>query len=109
MHRLIAVTLLLPLVGVRARAERARLDHPRTAVPAELAGAWWGTVAHDGETTPIGLEIEPGDDDKALLKLSSPIIHVRHAPLGRGALRVEGDSVKVGPFAFTYDRAARTL
>jgi outer membrane protein assembly factor BamB len=108
MHRLIAVTLLLP-IAVSARAQTSPASPAAVAVPAELAGAWSGTVSHDGETTPIGLEIEPSDDGKALLKLSSPIIHIRHAPLGRGPLRVEGDSVKVGPFAFTYDRAARTL
>jgi outer membrane protein assembly factor BamB len=108
MHRLIAATFLLPM-AVSAPPQSPAVSPPAVAAQAELAGAWWGTAAHDGETIPVGLEIEPGDDGKALVKLSSPIVHIRHAPLGRGPLRVEGDSVKVGPFAFTYDRAARTL
>jgi len=95
MIRLITATLLLPLALANAASE--------------FAGAWWGTASHDGETTPIGIELEPGEDGKVLIKLSSPIVHLRHAPLGRAPLAVEGNSVKVGPFTFTYDRAARTL
>jgi outer membrane protein assembly factor BamB len=109
MHRLIAATLLLPL-AVSAYAQSPSVS-PAAGTPraSEFAGAWWGSASHDGETTPVGLEIEPGDDGKVLLKLSSPIVHIRHAPLGRAPLEVEGNAVKMGPFAFTYDREGRTL
>ncbi len=76
---------------------------------ADLAGAWAGTVSHDGESVPVGLELEPGDDGKVLIKLSSPVVHLRHTPLGRAPLTVEGDAVRLGPFRLTFDRAGRTL
>jgi outer membrane protein assembly factor BamB len=109
MHRLIAATVILAL-SLPAHAQGPAVSPPAGPGRAsELAGAWWGTLSHDGESTPVGLEIEPGDDGTALIKLSSPIVHIRHAPLGRGPLQIQGDAVKVGPFAFTYDRAVRTL
>jgi outer membrane protein assembly factor BamB len=76
---------------------------------AELAGAWAGTASHGGETAPFDLELEPGDDGKVLLKLSSPMVHIEHAALGRAPLHVEGRTVRLGPFALTYDGAAGTL
>jgi len=78
-------------------------------LPAELAGAWSGTVTHDGETTPFALELEPGADGKVLLKASVPAAHLVRTPLGRVAPQVQGREVRLGPFALTYDPAAKTL
>jgi outer membrane protein assembly factor BamB len=82
---------------------------PSRLSAAELAGSWAGTISHDGETTPVALELEPGDDGKILLKLSAPVVHLRHTPLGRVTLENDGGEVKLGPFRFTYDPASRTL
>jgi outer membrane protein assembly factor BamB len=77
--------------------------------PADLAGAWAGTLAHDGETTPFALELEPGTDGKVLIKATVPAMHLAGAPFGRVPWKAEGRAVRLGPFAFTYDPAARTL
>jgi len=79
------------------------------AKAAELAGAWAGEVEHDGERTPFALELEPGDDGRLLLKATVPAAHLSRAALGRVTPQVEGDTVKLGPFAFTHDAAAKTL
>ena len=76
---------------------------------AELAGAWSGEVEHEGETTPFALELEPGADGKVLLKATVPTAHLVHAPLGRVPFQAEGRKVQLGPFAFDYDSAVRTL
>src|SRR4051812_49318058 len=76
---------------------------PSRLSAAELAGAWAGTISHEGETTPVALELEPGEDGKILVKLSAPVVHLRHAPLGRVALQGDGREMKLGPFTFTYD------
>ena len=78
-------------------------------LPAELAGAWSGSATHDGESTPFALELEPGADGKVLLKATVPTAHLVQTPLGRVAAKVEGSDVRLGPFAFTYDAAAKTL
>ena len=76
---------------------------------AELAGAWSGEVEHEAETTPFALELEPGADGKVLLKATVPTAHLVHAPLGRVPFQAEGRKVQLGPFAFDYDPAVRTL
>lgn len=109
-------TIVLSLVlfaAVPGRPQNASGTAPpapsTAALTAELAGAWAGTVSHDGESTPVGLELEPGADGKVLVKLSNPVVHLRHVPIARAPIVMEGTSVRVGPFSFTYDRAARTL
>src|SRR4051812_16425650 len=102
--RLLAVMPILPL-----GASPAPSAAPAALSLSDLAGAWAGTATHDGETTPIAIEIEPGDDGKALLKLSAPVVHLRHAPMGRAPAQIQGNEVKLGPFVLTYDPAARTL
>jgi outer membrane protein assembly factor BamB len=77
--------------------------------PTDLVGAWAGTVTHDGATSELDLELEPGTDGKVLIRLSIPATHVERAPVGRAPLVVEGDDVRVGPFAFRYDPKAGTL
>ena len=90
-------------------AAQAAESTPVAPTPADLAGAWAGTLSHDGETALVGLELEPGDDGKALVKLSFPLVQMRHVALGRATLKIEGNTVRFGPFAFADDAAARTL
>jgi hypothetical protein len=108
MLRLLALTLLarLALLGPGSPAVSPA---PSAAAARELAGAWAGTASHEGETTPVGLELEPGDDGKVLIKLSAPVVHLRGAPLGRVTPQVRGHEINLGPFTFTYDPVARTL
>jgi hypothetical protein len=106
MLRLMALTLL-PLAVPAPTAPTA--TSPRVTA-AELAGAWAGTASHEGETTPVALELDLGDDGKVLIKLSAPVVHLRHAPLGRVVPASGPDGqVTLGPFVFTYDAASRTL
>jgi len=99
----LGVSLLLAL------ALQAPPEPAPSPLPAELAGAWSGTITHDGETAAFALELEPGADGKVLLKATVPTAHLVHAPLGRVAAQVQGSDVRLGPFAFTYDPAAKTL
>ena len=76
---------------------------------ADLAGAWSGTITHEGESTSFGLELEPAADGKLTLKATIPAMHLEHQAMGTVAPRVEGGKVQLGPFAFAFDAAARTL
>jgi outer membrane protein assembly factor BamB len=76
---------------------------------AELAGTWAGTLTHAGETEPFALALEPGADGKVLLRMSVPVAHIDSAPIGRVPAEIRGEEVKLGPFAFRYDREAGTL
>jgi outer membrane protein assembly factor BamB len=78
-------------------------------VAADLAGAWSGAITHDDETTPFALELVPDSDGKLLVKATIPSLHFAAQPFGSFAAKVEGDRVTLGPFAFRYDPAARTL
>lgn len=98
-----AVVLALSLVA----GSSAPAESPVTV--AELAGVWAGTLSHAGETEPLALELEPGADGKVLLRLSVPVAHMARAPIGRVDAQVRGNEVRLGPFVFRYDRAAKTL
>jgi outer membrane protein assembly factor BamB len=76
---------------------------------AEIAGLWAGTLTHASGTEPFALEIEPGEDGKVLLRMSVPVAHLDRAPIGRVEAKLQGDEVRLGPFAFAYDRKAKTL
>jgi outer membrane protein assembly factor BamB len=76
---------------------------------ADLAGAWAGTISHDGETQPLALELEPGKDGQVLIKMSVPVVHLAHTPIGSVPLQVQGSEVRLGPFVFAFDRRAETL
>jgi outer membrane protein assembly factor BamB len=97
-----AAVLVLSLVAGSSSAEP-----PVTA--AELVGVWAGTLTHAGETEPFALELEPGADGKVLLRMSVPVAHLDRAPLGRVDAQIQGQEVHMGPFAFRYDREAKTL
>jgi outer membrane protein assembly factor BamB len=85
-----------------------RLD-AQAPTAAELGGAWAGELSHAGETIPVGLELEMQPEDKVVIRLSLLAVQMRHAELGIARLKIEGDDVRFGPFAFKYDRAAGTL
>jgi outer membrane protein assembly factor BamB len=76
---------------------------------AEIAGVWAGTLSHAGETEPIALELEPGADGKVLIRMSVPVAHLARAPIGNVPAQLRGAEVRLGPFVFRYDRAAKTL
>jgi outer membrane protein assembly factor BamB len=97
------------LVALALAPTHANADAPAEVNAAELAGAWTGDLNHEGETTRFGLELEPADDGQVVVKMSLPIVHVRQQSFGKMPLAVSGREVKLGPFAFTYDRTARTL
>jgi outer membrane protein assembly factor BamB len=99
------------LVAVASLTAATAQEAPATSGPtvAELAGAWAGTATHEGETQPVALELEPGDDGKILIKATIPALYLAQSPLGRVALQVQDDEVRLGPFAFKYDAKAETL
>ena len=74
-----------------------------------LAGAWVGSLTHEGETTPLALEFELGVDGKITLKATIPAVHLARQPIAREALQIQGNQVRVGPFTFQHDQAAGTL
>jgi outer membrane protein assembly factor BamB len=97
------------IASIAARGAHADQVASAAAAPADFAGAWAGTQTHRGETSPIGLELEPAADGKVLVKLTLPAMHLAHAPVGRETLTVQGNEVRFGPFAFSYDAQAKTL
>jgi outer membrane protein assembly factor BamB len=103
------MTLVLCLSLSAALASQVPAPAPGGPTAAELAGAWSGTVEHAGETTPFALELEATPDGKMLLKATVPSAHLTGTPLGQVPLSAEGHKVKLGPFAFDYDAAAKTL
>ena len=80
-----------------------------TLTAKDIAGAWAGMLTHEGETVPVGFEFEPSADGNVLIKASVPAIHLAGATFGQVPLQVEGDLIRLGPFAFTHDAAAGTL
>jgi outer membrane protein assembly factor BamB len=105
MNALARSTVAVLLAASTSRAA----DAPAPVTAADLAGAWSGELSHDGLTTPFGLELEPGDDGKALVKMSLPIVHIGHQSFGRMPLSISGPEIKLGPMTFVYDPVARTL
>ena len=103
---MIAVLCLSLSAAVAPQAAPQATSGPTAA---ELAGAWSGTLEHAGEKTPFALELEATADGKMLLKATVPIAHLAAAPLGQVPLSVEGSKVTLGPFAFDYDAATKTL
>jgi outer membrane protein assembly factor BamB len=75
--------------------------------PAEVAGSWVGTTSHDGETSPVLLELQVAAGGEIQARWSTPAIHLWGLPVGKATL---GDhEVRIGPMALAYDRAAGTL
>jgi outer membrane protein assembly factor BamB len=105
-------TILAVLVAaVAAGAGPAADTSPASSAPrpADIEGAWAGTVTHDGETVDFALEVEPADDGKVLLKLTVPVVHLAHTAIGQMPLEIHGSDVRMGPFAFSWDGERSTL
>jgi len=101
-----AVLAVTVLWGMQAADKASQ----RAADPAEItSGAWSGTLSHDGETSAVAFEFEKGGDGKTTLKITLPAMNVAHMPILQEPLELHGSEVKLGPFAFQYDAAARTL
>jgi outer membrane protein assembly factor BamB len=90
-------------------ASPAAGEPPAAVTAQDLAGAWVGELTHEGDTTLFGLELEPLDDGKVLLKMSMPLVHIGHQPIVKAPLVVTGSELKLGPLVFSYDAKARTL
>lgn len=110
-RRMNAVAVLVALMVVLASSGKAEQQRVSPAVDpaAAIAGAWSGTLTHDGETTPIALEFEPAADGVVVLRLTEPAIHVVRVPVVKAKPEVKGEEVRVGPFVLRYDGAAGTL
>jgi eukaryotic-like serine/threonine-protein kinase len=74
-----------------------------------VLGTWAGTMTHEGDTQAVALTIESGDNDRVVLRLSIPAIHLDHVPIGRAPLVVREDSVRIGSFALAWGDGGRTL
>jgi outer membrane protein assembly factor BamB len=109
MNAAAGAVVLTVAVGVTAPLAAEKPDAGAPPTTAELAGAWLGTATHGGDSVELALELEPAQDGQVLLKLTIPVTHVEHAAVGRGPIEIQGDSVKIGLFRFTYDRKAGTL
>ena len=83
----------------------ARAQEPPAA--ASLAGTWVGEVVHHGTRTSVALTFSPTADGALESLLFLPVIHVRDIPLG--PVRLEGTSVRAGPFTLAWDSVAGTL
>jgi outer membrane protein assembly factor BamB len=106
-----SAVVILTIVGGLVPAAARALEPPAPAAVTvrDLAGAWTGTVSHNGDSTGYALEIEPGEDGKVLLKLTVPSVRLSDVPLGRVTPHTDGEKVELGPFHCTLDRASGTL
>jgi outer membrane protein assembly factor BamB len=104
-----ALAALAVVVGTGPLLSSPLEDAPPPPTVQDVAGAWAGTLTHDGETVDFALEIEPSKDGKVVLKGTVPVLHMAHATFGEVPLEAEGHTVRLGPFTFTLDRAAATL
>jgi eukaryotic-like serine/threonine-protein kinase len=107
--RPIALAIVISFLG----SVGMTIGAPVPAVPvvgaADLAGVWSGTVSHAGEATALSLELEPLNGGELAIKLTIPAIHLVSVPIAQAVPRVEGDQIRLGPFAFTFDRTAGVL
>lgn len=76
-------------------------------LPDNLIGCWYGEARHQGTTGRLAFEIERNDQGKLIGFLSILDIDVQRLPMG--AVAADGDKVKIGPLALTYDSALQTL
>ncbi len=97
------------LVGLLLAATLATRPGATAGLASELAGAWAGRISHAGEIQDLFVELEPSADGKVTVKLTLPVIHVVRTPMAQAVPEIEGDRIRIGPFAFRYDRAARRL
>jgi outer membrane protein assembly factor BamB len=102
------LTLAAVASGATVGARRPAADAARQSA-ADLTGAWVGEVAHEGDSTPFGLEIEPAKEDMVAVKLTVPAIHWFNRAVGVMPIKIAGSQVSIGPFAFTFDSKAQTL
>jgi len=104
-----ALAVLALVVGTGPFLSLPRQDVAPTPTIQDVAGAWAGTLTHDGETVDFALEIEPSDHGKVVLKGTVPVLHMAHAPFGEVPFEVEGQTVHLGPFTFVWDMTTKTL
>jgi outer membrane protein assembly factor BamB len=106
-----AFVLSIALGAASGGAGAAAPAAPSAPVGTEdLLGAWTGELSHEGETAVFALEIErSADEGKVLLKMSMPVVHVAHQPIAKLAPEIQGNEVRLGPFRFEYDAAAKSL
>jgi outer membrane protein assembly factor BamB len=94
-------------VAAGANVQQPGLEPGLTA--RDLMGTWSGEASHEGEVSPVALEIEPGDEGKVVLKMTIPAIKIWRRPMARVAPQFLGNEVRLGPFTFEYDGKAKTL
>jgi outer membrane protein assembly factor BamB len=105
----LGIALLVALSWPVSAAAEETKEEAGSITAASLAGAWSGVISHDGDTTPFALELDPDPDGKVLVKISAPVVHVVSQEIGKIEPKIEGSEIHLGPFSFTYDRAADTL
>ena len=100
-----AVVVVVTLAGSGVAAQGT----PPASLAADLAGAWSGTITHDGESTLFALELEPAAEGQLTVKATIPAMHLERQAVATVTPQLEGGEVKLGPFAFVYDAAGRAL
>src|SRR5262249_11243835 len=103
--QVVATLLAISALGAvpTGRAEKAAV------ADSELAGTWVGAMSHEGEAEPIALGVAPDTGGTLALTLTIPVVQLHRVPIGRYPPHAAGDSVRIGPFRFLFDRAGGTL
>ncbi len=112
MRSIVAVLFLAAFAAVATVFPAGQQSQPSPQpvnLISELAGAWSGTATHDGQTTAIAVEIEPGPGGTAVAKWTAPVVHVAGMTIAKAAPEIDGDHIRIGMLSFTYDRATNTL
>ena len=92
----------LVLAALIAAAPHAAPHAAPTA--ADLAGEWTGMLAHGGEFVVVGLAFTPDTSGHVTIAYTLPALHFDHATIAVTPVAAEGDTVKLGPFRFAFDR-----
>ena len=100
-----ALVAVVALAGSGAAAQ----DTAATSLAADLAGAWSGTATHEGESTLFALDLVPAAGGQLTLVATIPAMHLERQEMATVTPKLEGDTVRLGPFAFVHDAAGRTL
>jgi outer membrane protein assembly factor BamB len=78
-------------------------------VPKDIAGAWTGTLEHDGGSTAVSFDFAPDSAGRVMITYTLPALHFDHVTIARPMFAATGDSVALGPFRFAFDRSRGRL
>ena len=104
MPRSLLAALLAGLLATSAPTREAL-----AVTPADIDGTWTGSLTHDGDSTAVAFGFAPDTSGHVAIEYTLPALHFDRVPLGAPRFVSQGDSVRLGPFRFVYQRERGVL